>query len=107
LQFQEPHTTWHDAVSHHKRLECTQFKCHAEHNCVLCHGTCDFCHWPVTTESWVQFQASPCEICVDKVALREVFLQVLQFSRVSYHLTPLTRSIHILFIFDWCCMLTW
>jgi hypothetical protein len=65
--------------------------------CAMAHV---ICHGPVTTETWVQFQASSCEISVDKVALREVFLQVLQFSCVSYHLTLSTHSIHILFIFE-------
>jgi hypothetical protein len=42
---------------------------------VLCHPT----------EARVQFQVSLCEICVDKVAKGEVYLQVLQFSHAPYY----------------------
>jgi hypothetical protein len=70
-------------------------------SCAMAHV---ICHWPVTTETWVQFQA---RFMCTKWHSERFFLQVLQFSRVSYHLTPSTHSIHILFIFDCCCMLTW
>jgi hypothetical protein len=62
---------------------------HVTVSCAMAHV---ICHWRVTTETWVQFQVSPCEICVGKVALREVFLQVLQFYYVSYHATNTSYS---------------
>jgi hypothetical protein len=43
-------------------------------------------HRPLTTEAWVRAQVNPVGFLVDKVALGQVFLRVIQFSR-QYHST--------------------
>jgi hypothetical protein len=39
--------------------------------------------WPLTVETWLHVWVSPYGICGGKVALGQVFLQVLQFSPIS------------------------